>query len=90
MSEGEIHAKFEKTGVSAGKRLFNVCEELGPTFIKIGQILSTRTDLISQETAKELSFLQDSVAPVTFDVVKELIESEFSDKLENIFEYSVN
>lgn len=72
-------------GLTVGERIRKTCEELGPTFIKFGQILSTRTDIITDNVAKELAKLQDSVPPFPFEQARDMIESEFSDKLENIF-----
>jgi ubiquinone biosynthesis protein len=72
-------------GISVGKRIRKTCEELGPTFIKIGQILSTRTDIITENVAKELAKLQDSVPPFPFECAREVVENEFEDKMENIF-----
>ena len=60
-------------------------ESLGPTFIKLGQLLSTRPDLIAEEYADELSNLRDNVPPVPFDIIKETVESELEAKLENVF-----
>ncbi len=72
-------------GISIGERIRKTCEELGPTFIKFGQILSTRTDIITQNVANQLAKLQDSVTPFPFACAREMIENEFGDKLENIF-----
>ncbi|MEI6100737.1 MAG: AarF/UbiB family protein, partial [Eubacteriales bacterium] len=77
----------QKQGVSIGERIRKTCEELGPTFIKIGQFLSTRTDIITPNVANELAKLQDSVPPFPFACAREVIEGEFGDKLENIFLY---
>ncbi len=52
-------------------------EELGPTFVKLGQVLSTRPDLIPQEYAEEFKKLQDHVPAVPFDMIKKTIEAEF-------------
>ena len=71
--------------LSVGERLRLSFEELGPTFIKLGQILSTRPDILPQDIIDELAKLQDSVKPFPFEEVKSLIESEFDDKFENIF-----
>jgi len=57
-------------------RIRSVCEELGPTFIKLGQIASTRTDIFPEEFTEALSALQDHVKPVPFSVIKGIIESE--------------
>ena len=60
-------------------------EELGPTFIKMGQVLSTRPDLIPMEYVIEFEKLQDSVTPFSFDTVKDIIESELNAPLNEIF-----
>ncbi len=52
-------------------------EELGPTYIKLGQILSTRPDLIPMEFIQELSKLQDNVPAFPFAHVRKVIDSEF-------------
>jgi ubiquinone biosynthesis protein len=67
-------------------RLRLALEELGPTFIKLGQILSTRSDLLPADIVHELSLLQDSVRPAPFDDVVRVIESELGDSLENLFQ----
>jgi ubiquinone biosynthesis protein len=61
-------------------------EELGPTFIKLGQLLSTRPDLIPAEYVKELEHLLDSVAPVEFKKIRREIELELGGQLEDFFE----
>jgi ubiquinone biosynthesis protein len=58
---------------------------LGPAFIKLGQMLSTRPDLIAEEIADELAKLRDNVPPVPFDVIRETVESELGAKLEELF-----
>mgnify|MGYP000921601100 FL=1 len=70
---------------SVGERLRLSFEELGPTFIKIGQIMSTRPDLLPREIVHEMEKLQDAVAPFPISDVKKVIEYELGDKLENIF-----
>ena len=60
--------------VSNYERLRMAFEELGPTFIKLGQILSTRPDLIPLDLVHELSKLQDNVPPFSFAEAKEIIE----------------
>ncbi|MDU8885676.1 AarF/UbiB family protein [Yeosuana sp. MJ-SS3] len=62
-----------------------VCEELGPTFVKFGQILSNRPDLIPLELALELEKLHDNVPPMPEDVAKQIVESELNDTVENLF-----
>ncbi|NLJ39871.1 MAG: hypothetical protein GX432_14095, partial [Candidatus Atribacteria bacterium] len=60
-------------------------EELGTTFIKIGQILSTRIDLFSEEYCRELKKLQDDTTPVPFEEIRDVIELELRAKIEEIF-----
>ena len=57
-------------------RLRKTLERLGPTFIKFGQLLSVRPDLIPKEYSKELEKLQDSVPPFSFSDVKNIVEKE--------------
>lgn len=70
---------------SIGERLRISLEELGPTFVKVGQILSTRADIVPHDIVKELKRLQSAVQPISFDEVKKVIESEFEGLLENIY-----
>jgi ubiquinone biosynthesis protein len=71
---------------SEAQRLRLALEELGPTFIKFGQILSTRHDIIPEEYIKELEKLQDHVQPFEFSEAKKVIEKEFGGKkIEEIF-----
>jgi len=60
-------------------------EELGPTFIKLGQILSTRPDLIPPAYVRELIKLQDRVPPAEWEAVKMQIEKELDSPLEKLF-----
>lgn len=59
--------------------------ELGPTFIKVGQLFSTRADLFPIEYVEELSKLQDRVPAFDFEQVKEIVEKDFGKPLENLF-----
>ncbi len=60
-------------------------EELGPTFVKLGQILSTRPDLLPPEYIHELSKLQDTVPPVPWEEVRALIQEELEQPPEQVF-----
>lgn len=62
-------------------------EELGPAFIKIGQLLSTRNDLLPEDYIEELSKLQDEVTPIPGFEVVQLIEQELNLQSENVFDY---
>lgn len=70
---------------STPQRIRMAIEELGPTFIKLGQILSTRGDLIPAEVVAELSMLQDDVPEMLWDDVVAQIEGELSGVLEGLF-----
>jgi len=72
-------------------RLREALEELGPIFVKFGQMLSTRPDLLPADIANELTSLQDAVPPFSGKLAIEVIETSFKDKLENIFsEFDIN
>jgi predicted unusual protein kinase regulating ubiquinone biosynthesis (AarF/ABC1/UbiB family) len=59
--------------------------ELGPAYIKLGQVLSTRPDLLPTPYIKELEHLQDSVEPMPLDVVEQTIESELGARIAKLF-----
>jgi ubiquinone biosynthesis protein len=67
------------------QRLRTALEELGTTFIKLGQILSTRADLLPPEYVSELAKLQDAAAPVPFEAIKEALIAELGQPIENAF-----
>ena len=62
-----------------------VCEELGPTFIKFGQILSNRPDLIPLKLTFELEKLLDNVPPMPQELAKQMVETELKDNVDNLF-----
>ena len=66
-------------------RLRRMLEELGPTFVKLGQILSTRPDMVGNVYAGELKNLTEHVTPVLFSEIKKIIEEETGKKIEEIF-----
>jgi ubiquinone biosynthesis protein len=68
------------------KRLRSSLEELGPTFAKLGQILSTRPDLMPPEFIEELATLQDNVPPLTEEQVVRVMEQELGVPWEDVFE----
>ncbi len=70
---------------TAPQRLRRALEELGPTFIKLGQILSTRPDLVPPEYIAELVKLQDSAPPFPSADARALIESEFGQPVNAVF-----
>jgi len=70
---------------SAPERLRMVFEELGPTFVKLGQMLSTRPDLVGHKMADEFAKLQDDAKPFDFKIVKLTIEKELGKPLDLLF-----
>jgi predicted unusual protein kinase regulating ubiquinone biosynthesis (AarF/ABC1/UbiB family) len=68
------------------KRLREALEELGPTFCKLGQVLSTRPDLVPPEFIEELSHLQDNVPAMTQEEVVRVMEQELGVPWEDVFE----
>lgn len=67
------------------ERVRMVIEELGPTFIKLGQILSTRGDILPTEFIRELEKLQDTVPPTDFALIQEQVEKELNKPLNQVF-----
>jgi ubiquinone biosynthesis protein len=68
-----------------GRRLREMLDELGPTFVKFGQLLSTRPDVVPPDIVAELRGLQDQVSPVPFVQIREVIETELDLTLEQAF-----
>ena len=68
-----------KQKIPAGIRLRRAFEELGPTFVKFGQILSTRGDFLPEEIVRELEKLTDEVKPISFEAVKGVLREEYGD-----------
>jgi len=68
-----------------GRRLREALERLGPIFVKFGQVLSTRRDLLPPEVADELAKLQDSVPPFPAAVARALVEKAFGRSIETVF-----
>ncbi len=72
-------------GYTRYERVRMAAEELGPTFIKMAQMLSNRPDIIPEGLVKEFEKLQDSVPPVEFVKAKAIIEKETGNRLEEMF-----
>lgn len=77
--------KSADAGPNSCERLRHVFEELGPTFVKLGQLLSLRVDLFPPQFIDEFRKLQDQVVPVPFKTIKEAIEKEFNRPLAQTF-----
>ena len=85
-----FEAKNNNNNLSSGAKLCNALQAMGTTFIKLGQFLATRPDIIGENTSKELEKLQDKLPP--FDsinaknILREELGKENFDKIENISE----
>ena len=72
---------------TTGERIRLFLQELGPTFVKLGQLASTRPDLIPADILSELEKLQDKVPPFPFTEIKAVIESELGSPLSVLFKH---
>ncbi|MDY0039317.1 MAG: AarF/UbiB family protein, partial [Desulforhabdus sp.] len=74
-----------RSGFPSPRRIRMVLEELGPSFIKLGQLMSTRADVFPPEYIDELKKLQDQVPAVPFGEIRDIIEKELKKPLAEIF-----
>ena len=72
-------------GLRPGQKIANALEELGPAFIKLGQSLATRSDLLGEQMAEDLTALQDRLAPFPTETAKADIEAELNLPFEQLF-----
>lgn len=82
------HSLIKKDGFTP-QNVRGVLEDLGPTFVKLGQILSMRKDIIPKEYCTEFEKLTANVAPMSFETVQEIIEDELGKNIDTIFK-SIN
>src|SRR6266480_6906276 len=68
-----------------GQHLREMLDELGPTFVKFGQLLSTRPDVLPPDIIAELRGLQDDVRPFPFEEVERLVREELGQPIERLF-----
>jgi len=76
---------LSKNGFPSPHRIRRVLEDLGPSFIKLGQLMSTRADLFPPEYIEEFTKLQDQVPPVSFNDIKQVIQQDLQQPLDEIF-----
>jgi ubiquinone biosynthesis protein len=77
--------EVDPEGSPRGQRLREMLDELGPTFVKFGQLLSTRPDIVPPDIVFELKALQDAVTPFPFEQAREVIEEELGLTLEQLY-----
>ncbi len=75
----------EATASDRGRRLREMLDELGPTFVKFGQLLSTRPDVVPPDIVAELRGLQDDASPVPFKEIRAVIEAELGLTVDRAF-----
>ena len=75
------------SGRTRGQRLKEMLDELGPTFVKFGQLLSTRPDVVPPDVVRELQALQDAARPFPAATARTVIESELGLRVEQVFEW---
>ncbi|HSX22495.1 MAG TPA: AarF/UbiB family protein, partial [Gaiellaceae bacterium] len=68
-----------------GQHLRELLDELGPTFVKFGQLLSTRPDIVPPDIIAELRPLQDEVRPFPFELAERVIEEDLGNSIERLF-----
>jgi ubiquinone biosynthesis protein len=81
--EGRRHTEVE--GSARGRHLRDMLDELGPTFVKFGQLLSTRPDIVPPDIVSELRSLQDDVRPFPFAEIEQTIQEELGQPIARLF-----
>lgn len=76
---------FQEPTMPEGRSIRLALEELGPIFVKFGQLLSTRRDVLPDDIANELAKLQDCVPPFSGEIAKQIIEQSLQQPLANLF-----
>jgi len=83
---GGLASGVEEDTAPYARRLRQALVELGPTFVKLGQVLSVRPDILPEDVLKEFETLQDRVPPMPFHEVREVLEAELTKPIEDVFE----
>jgi ubiquinone biosynthesis protein len=84
---GRSEEEGTRAGRSRGRRMREMLDELGPTFVKFGQLLSTRPDVVPPDILQELRGLQDDARPEPFDRIAGVIQAELGLQVEQVFEH---
>ncbi len=82
----KLNGKINSFNYSRYQRIRMVLEELGPTYIKFGQILANRPDILPAELIDELKKLQDAVPGFAFEEVRAIIEADLNGRIEDLFQ----
>jgi ubiquinone biosynthesis protein len=84
-AEARLAATYEDGTSARGQHLRELLDELGPTFVKFGQLLSTRPDIVPPDIIAELRGLQDDVRPFPFEQAERVIEEDLGNTIERLF-----
>jgi ubiquinone biosynthesis protein len=82
----EINERVQDSKLPLAARARQVLVELGPTFVKLGQVLSVRPDILPAHLILEFQTLQDNVPPAPFDQIKEVLEAELGGTIDERFQ----
>lgn len=80
-------ALFPASKLNRGERVRRACEELGPIFVKFGQLLSTRPDLVPADMVTELNYLQDRVTPFNSNEFRAIVETALGASVDEMFSH---
>jgi ubiquinone biosynthesis protein len=80
-----LPGRKDVTGMPRGERLRMALQDLGPVYVKFGQILSTRRDLLPEDIADELALLQDQVPPFPGEEARSIIEKALGEPVDEVF-----
>jgi ubiquinone biosynthesis protein len=83
--DGRRHQQSDEGPTARGRHLREMLDELGPTFVKFGQLLSTRPDIVPPDIVAELRLLQDSVTPFPYADVQRVVREELGQPIERLF-----
>ena len=84
-AESRLAQMADGAGSARGQHLRELFDELGPTFVKFGQLLSTRPDVVPPDIIAELRPLQDDVRPFPFEQAQRVVEEDLGNSLERLF-----
>ena len=84
-AEARLAAIYDDGTSARGQHLRELLDELGPTFVKFGQLLSTRPDVVPPDIIAELRGLQDDVRPFPFEQAERVIEEDLGNTIERLF-----
>jgi len=85
MSEGEVRSGSDPARRVRADKFADELRGMGPTFVKFGQVLSTRADIVPPEYIESLEKLQDQVEPFSYDEIEAIIEDELQGRISKLF-----